>query len=98
MNIEQKKDLHFYGEKEFTYKGTQIKRRVAISGIREGEDVVRVGIAICSEKDQFVKAKGRAISTCRAAGKKPEALLKLFRGKGTTGEQFSAYCKKYLAL
>jgi len=96
MENQEKKELHFYGEKEFTYKEQQIKRRVALSGVKDGEDVIRIGVAICSEKDRFIRKKGRQISMGRAAGKSPEALLKLERGKGTTIQQFTAFCKKYL--
>ena len=42
-------------------------RRQTIAGIvNEAEHTLSVGVAECSKKDQFVKAKGRKIATGRA--------------------------------
>jgi len=94
MENQEKKNLHFYGEKEFTWKDKQVKRRVAISAIPDG-GILRIGVAVCSEKDRFTKEKGRKISEGRAS-KKPEDMLRLNKEKGTVPQQFISYCKTYL--
>lgn len=76
------KPLFFYGEKTVTRqqgkKEVEINRRVAYAGVlaHDNENIMHIGVSMCSEKDIFTKAKGRAIATGRAF-KKPVAMINL---------------------
>lgn len=73
---EQPKTFYFYGNKTVEYKGNKITRRVAFAGVQTGPHAIRLGKAMCSEKDKFLKKKARAIATGRAI-KAPEEILYL---------------------
>ena len=62
--------LYFYGEKPFKNGKKQLKRRVTIAGVISDGNILRIGMAECSVKDQFVKKVGRAKAFGRAIGNK----------------------------
>lgn len=93
MENQDKKTLYFYGVKKVEWKGITHSRRVTFAGVIEG-DVIRIATSACSEKDRFVKLKGRNIATGRAF-KKPEYLYKV-TGVLTPALQFIEFCKKTL--
>lgn len=91
MENQEKKPLYFYGEETVTWKDQKINRRVAIAGVLDDDNVLRIGKAMCSEKDRFVKDKARKIASGRAI-KHPESLLKITDNE-TVAKQFIAFCK-----
>lgn len=95
MKNQLKNPLFFYGEKTVDYRGKQIVRRVCVAAIQDGT-VLRIATATCSEKDRFIKKKGRAIAAGRAVGK-PEDMLRLTE-EGTVASQFTAYCRNLLKI
>lgn len=96
MENQLKKPLFFYGEKTVEYRGTKQVRRVTIAAI-EDNGVLRIGSATCSEKDRFIKEKGRNLATGRAKSKTPDDMLKLVEGEKIP-QQFVAYCKNIEGL
>ena len=67
------KTLYFYDSvKVQNIKGQEEDRRLTIAGVIDDENnTIKIGIAQCSPKDQFIKAKGRAIATGRAKSSNP---------------------------
>lgn len=53
-------------------KNKRVRRYIAVA--KQEDNKLKVGISICSEKDQFHKAKGLMMARVRAA-QKPEAIL-----------------------
>ena len=79
------KPFFFYGHKTEKRKNKLITRRVAYAGI-QSDNAIRLGKAVCSLKDSFVKKKARAIALGRAI-KTPEDVLYL-TGEDTPIKQF----------
>lgn len=64
---EMPKTLFFYGSKEVLYKGQPVNRRMTVAGVlSEDGKKAYLATAMCSEKDQFTKAKGKTIAIGRA--------------------------------
>lgn len=80
----QNRPLYFYGKKNFTIqKGKEkvkVERRITLAGVVDDKGIINIGRAVCSEKDQFVKATARKIATGRS-GKKPVSMLKVVEGE-----------------
>lgn len=93
MENQEKKALYFYGEKNAEWKGVTHNRRLCISGVFS-ENSIKIGVAMCSKKDRFVKAKGRAIAEGRAKGKPIHTIIINDNIKGITpSAQFFMYAK-----
>lgn len=64
---EEQVKLFFYGTRTVQYKGKDLTRRVTVGGIlSEDGSTIKLGSAMCSEKDNFCKKKGRNIAISRA--------------------------------
>ena len=74
MELENIEVMYFHGK---TIDGN----RYTVAGIIEDDDLV-MGVSICSDEDQFCKAKGRTVSSGRALNQR-----KTYGGKG----RFSLY-------
>lgn len=87
------KTLYFYGETSPKTK-KQKSRRVTVAGIlNDDKQVIRLGIAACSHKDQFIKSKGRAIATGRANSSHPFNIVKMEK---ESVKQFVDYAKQII--
>lgn len=84
MENQEKKPFVFYGEKEVTIKQgkkeTKVTRRLVFCGVETANNIINIGMSMCSEKDIFTKKKGKAIATGRAY-KKPVTTLVLKTGE-----------------
>lgn len=67
--MQGKSEFYFYKEVKVNYKGKEILRRQAYAGIIDN-NTLRIGMAECSERDQFTKQKGRNIAIGRAKSQK----------------------------
>ncbi len=83
--------LFFHTKKKSIHKNVFHKRNVTFAGIVH-EDKVLIGLAECSEKDQFVKAKGRLIATGRANAK-PCHILEI-KPNTSISKQFVEACRR----
>jgi len=99
MESNTKKPLFFYGEVNREYKGKKMIRRASVAGIVDKSNpdkpVIRFGMAECSIRDRFTRAKGRAIALARAEGK-PENMVPLQEDM-TLAAQFTSFAKKLIA-
>lgn len=88
------KTIYFYGnktvDKQVGGKTVQVVRRVALAGVVNEDQTINVGLAMCSEKDNFVKSKARVIATGRAI-KKPYEMIRIPDGQ-KAGQVFNGYC------
>lgn len=91
------KTLYFYGQTVPKNK-KQKSKRVTVAGIVDENTTVssiRIGVAICSTKDQFSKVKGRTISTGRALSSKPYSFMK--SKSDSSVKDFISYAKKIIS-
>lgn len=96
MENQEKKPLYFYGVQTSNYKNKSITRRVTFAGIQK-DDVILIGKAVCSEKDRFVKEKGRNIAVGRANSKTcVDQMIKIKEGERPT-DLFVNYAKSQVA-
>lgn len=79
----------------FRTKPQKGKKRVTIAGIIENNNTIKIGVAICSLKDQFTKIKGREVSAGRALVN-PEQVIEIPEGK-TAIRAFVEFSKQYVA-
>ncbi len=61
--------MTLYFHPTITKKKGKLRRRATVAGVVaevEGRPVIKIGVAVCSNKDQFVKKVGRAKAEGRA--------------------------------
>jgi hypothetical protein len=87
--LDGQKPLIFRSAGRITKKGTT---RSTIAGIVEGTNI-KIGIAVCSTNDQFIKAKGRLIAVGRAV-KHPETIIPIVNNEPL--KSFLDFSKEYI--
>jgi len=78
----------------FRTKPQNGRKRVTIAGIVEN-NIIKIGVATCSLKDQFTKVKGRELSAGRAIAN-PEQTVMIPTGQTAT-KTFVDFSKQYIA-
>lgn len=85
-----KNKYYFHGFKTVETPKGVMKRRVSIAALQQDNKLI-IGVAQCSDKDQFKKELGRTISEGRAL-KKPTETIEFIDMPGKT---FHAWCQEY---
>ena len=91
------KTVYAYGTVTEKIKRKDVTRRVAIAGVQVSPTAMRIGKAVCSNKDRYIKSKGRDMAESRAKSKTPEEILYL-TDDTSVNNQFIARVSKIIKL
>jgi hypothetical protein len=91
--------LYFHPTIKITKKGKTSLRRVTVAGVpsttTEGERVLRLGFAVCSSKDQFVKKVGRTKAEGRAKSEEKSTIISV--GNITPRQELGVFLQAAIA-
>lgn len=93
VETKESEPVFFYGTITEGKGNKTVTRRVVYAGIQKAPGAMRIGKAVCSVKDRFIKVKGKAIALGRAKSSQPEDVLYL-TDDATPVRQFIAKVSK----
>ncbi len=97
MKNKEQQPMYFHTKKVSIHKNLMHKRHITFAGVlttQEDKTLLLIGSAECSERDNFIKSKGRLISSGRA-NKKPCHIVEVNSGIKLQ-DQFIEACKRII--